>query len=128
MTIMEHNFTATILAVLNQNFRGKGATILESSELLRYINIKTKAANRGLKSRASFGNLYAIYVLIEDYINHGFDTSGNYDDYEGSRYTDLSKRQNELPFGNKLQNHALNHRVNQEFKKYFHESQYPPYY
>jgi len=25
----------------------------------------------------------------------------------------------ELPFGKKLQNHALNHRLNQEFQKYF---------
>lgn len=28
-------------------------------------------------------------------------------------------RQRELPFGSKLQNHALNHRLNEEFKKYF---------
>jgi len=31
----------------------------------------------------------------------------------------LLERQRELPFGNKLQNHALNHRLNEEFRKYF---------
>ena len=48
-----------------------------------------------------------------------FDGSACYRDYEGAKYTDLLNRQRQLPFGKKLQNHALNHRLNQEFKKYF---------
>ena len=42
-----------------------------------------------------------------------------YSDYEGAVYTNIFKRQRELPFGQKLQNHALNHRLNEEFKRYF---------
>ena len=40
-------------------------------------------------------------------------------EYEGARFSDLFQRQRQLPFGSKLQNHALNHRLNEEFKKYF---------
>ncbi|MEI6442888.1 MAG: hypothetical protein WCO29_07125 [Nostocales cyanobacterium ELA583] len=38
----------------------------------------------------------------------------------------LLMRQRELPFGNKLQNHALNSRLNEEFKRYFRTSSYLP--
>lgn len=38
----------------------------------------------------------------------------------------MLKRQRELPFGTKLQNHALNQRMNQEFKKYFPTCGYIP--
>jgi hypothetical protein len=36
------------------------------------------------------------------------------------------RRQRQLPFGSKLQNHALNHRLNQEFKRYFPTSPFTP--
>ncbi|MCF8296286.1 MAG: hypothetical protein K9J13_01970 [Saprospiraceae bacterium] len=100
--------------------------IFQRSELLQYINVKTISANRGSKSRGSFGNLYAIYVLVEDYINNKFDKKGKYDEYEGAIFSDLFSRQRELPFGTKLQNHALNHRMNQEFKKTFPTCNYIP--
>lgn len=100
--------------------------ILNCSELIQYLNFKTKAANRGSKSRAGFANHYAIYVLIEDYLKNGFDKSGTYSDYEGARFSDLFIRQRELPFGNKLQNHALNHRLNEEFKKCFPSCEHVP--
>jgi len=32
------------------------------------LNEKTRSTNRGSKARGSFANLYAIYVIIEDYI------------------------------------------------------------
>lgn len=35
------------------------------------------------------------------------------------RYSDLFIRQRQLPFGSKLQNHALNTRLNDEFKKFY---------
>jgi hypothetical protein len=57
----------------------------------------------------------------EDYIQKGFVTAETelYSKYEGARFTDLFKRQRELPLGAKLQNHALNSRLNDEFKKYY---------
>ena len=119
MPIPRHEFTGEIERILDHHTDGLGRHVLEASELLQYLNVKTKAANRGSKSRAGFANHYAIYVLIEDYINGGFHTSGDYTNYEGAKFSDLFKRQRELPFGAKLQNHALNHRLNEEFKKYF---------
>lgn len=123
---MEHIFTATIKSILNKYFDGAADDLLEKSPLLQYINIKTKSAQRGSKSRSSFANLYAIYVLIEDYIAKGFDVKGKYKNYEGALFTSLLNRIRELPFGSKLQNHALNHRMNEEFKKYFPDCEIQP--
>ncbi len=47
-------------------------------------------------------------------------------EYDGAMYTELLKRMRKLPFGRKLQNHALNSRMNEEFKKYFHLVQIQP--
>ena len=126
MPIVQHEFTKKIIEILNNHFPNQGDKILNSSELLQYLNIKTKAANRGSKSRAGFANHYAIYVLVEDYLNNEFHLKGGYDEYQGAQFIKLFSRQRELPFGNKLQNHALNHRLNQEFKKYFPTLSYVP--
>ncbi|MDP1125380.1 hypothetical protein Q5O12_28070, partial [Klebsiella pneumoniae] len=69
MSIHKHDFTDEIVAILDRNTNGKGEVILSKSEIIQYLNIKTKAANRGSKSRAGFANHYAIYVLVEDYLN-----------------------------------------------------------
>jgi len=119
MSAVRHDFTKKIIEILKLHFADYAEQILDGSVLLQYLNIKTKAANRGSKSRAGFANHYAIYVLIEDYLNHGFNKRNDYDEYDGAQFTALFKRQRELPFGKKLQNHALNHRLNEEFKKYF---------
>lgn len=119
MSVPIHSFTEQIIEILDKYSNNDGKKLLYSSEILQYINIKTKAANRGSKSRAAFGNHYAIYVLVEDYISGEFHLNGNYSDYEGAKFKDLLSRQRELPFGRKLQNHALNHRLNEDFKKYF---------
>ena len=54
-----------------------------------------------------------------DYLEKGFGGKSDYAEYEGAQFSKLFKRQRELPFGSKLQNHALNHRLNEEFRKYF---------
>lgn len=126
MPFQNHSFTSYIKEALADNFQEKSETIFEKSELIQYLNVKTKAANRGSKSRVGLGNHYALYVLIEDYIKKNYHISGNYKKYEGAKFKDLFNRQRELPFGAKLQNHALNHRLNQEFKKYFPACDYQP--
>src|SRR5258708_27136242 len=113
---VEHAFTPTIKAILADDFGEYGKDIFKESLLIKYLNRKTRSASSGSKSRGAFGNHYAIYVLIEDYIKHGYHTSGEYSRYEGAIFTDLLTRQRQLPFGQKLQNHALNHRLNEEFK------------
>ena len=116
---MEHSFTSVIRENLQRHFGEATEDIFGKSDLLKYINIKTISASRGSKSRSSFANLYAIYVLVEDYLNGGFNKRNDYKKYEGAVFSTLLIRQRELPFGSKLQNHALNHRLNEEFKKYF---------
>jgi hypothetical protein len=123
---MEHEFTKTIKSILEKSFPNAFERIFSKSELVQYLNIKTKSANKGSKSRGSFANLYAIYVLVEDYIAKGFNKTGRYKNYEGAIFSTLFKGQRELPFGQKLQNHALNHRMNEEFRKFFPNCDYIP--
>ena len=120
--IKRHAFTGEILKVLESHFGDCASDIFANSAILVYLNTKTKAANRGSKARASFANHYALYVVVEDYVQKGFfdETSDTpYKQYEGARFTDLLRRQRQLPFGAKLQNHAINSRLNDEFRKFF---------
>lgn len=120
--ITNHTFTSVILGILEVHFGDYAKDVFEASPLLGYLNNKTKAANRGSKARGAFANHYALYVVIEDYINSGFfdeKTKLSYSKYEGAKFSDLFRRQRELPFGTKLQNHALNARLNDEFKKFY---------
>ncbi len=124
---LRHEFTAQIVQILELRFAQNALEILETSPLLGYLNIKTKSANRDSKTRGAFANLYALYVIIEDYLAKGFDVpNSEYAKYEGARFSDLLKRQRELPFGTKLQNHALNSRLNEEFKKYYSSLEITP--
>ena len=116
---MKHTFTEEINNILTKHFEEDAEQLFKNSELLKYINQKTVSAHKGSKARGSFGNLYAIFVLVEDYIKHDFHNKGDYSKYEGAKFSDLFTRQRQLPFGAKLQNHALNQRMNQEFKKFF---------
>lgn len=122
LEISRHAFTPVIFEVLNRHFGIYAGDIFENSSILGYLNHKTKAADRGSKARGAFANHYALYVVVEDYINKGFCDEKAvmpYSKYEGARFSDLLRRQRELPFGSKLQNHALNSRLNDEFKKFF---------
>ena len=123
---MEHSFTPIIKDILFRIYGENGTEISTKNLLIQYINEKTKSASKGSKSRSSFANLYAIYVIIEDYIAHGFDTNSMYRNYEGVQFSHLFQRQRELPFGSKLQNHALNNRMNAEFQKFFPTSDITP--
>jgi hypothetical protein len=127
--ISRHAFTATIAEILQRHFGEYAGDVFESSSILGYLNNKTRAANRGSKARGAFANHYALYVVVEDYINKGFysgKTTVPYSKYEGARFSDLFRRQRELPFGAKLQNHALNARLNDEFKKFYPTVGKPP--
>ncbi|HRK29029.1 MAG TPA: hypothetical protein PK239_17280 [Chitinophagales bacterium] len=123
---MEHTFTSKIQEIAKKHFGDLFNDVFERSLLLQYLNHKTKSANKGSKSRGSFANLYAVYVLVEDYLKNKFDETGEYSKYEGAEYSKLFTRQRELPFGGKLQNHALNNRMKAEFKKFFPSSEFEP--
>lgn len=127
--VIKHTFTDTILEILKVKFAEDAEEVFYQSLLLGYLNLKTKSANSGSKARGAFANHYALYVVIEDYINHGFHIANtDYSRYEGARFSDLFKRQRELPFGAKPQNHALNARLNDEFEKYFPTRQSEVYF
>lgn len=120
--IAQHSFTSQIVEILRKHFGEYAEDIFQASPVLGYLNNKTKAANRGSKARGAFANHYAIYVIVEDYIKNGYadgKATEPYAKYQGARFSDLFKRQRELPFGAKLQNHALNARLNDEFKKFY---------
>jgi hypothetical protein len=123
---VEHLFTPVIMRILQETYDKDADTVFQGSPLIQYLNIKTRSASRGSKARSAFGNHYALYVLVEDYIAKGYLTKGDYSKYEGAVFSALFKRQRELPFGGKLQNHHLNHRLNEEFKKYFPASEFEP--
>ncbi len=118
---MRHPFSQTILEILKRDFGARAEDIFENSPIIGYLNIKTKSAGKGSKARGAFANHYALYVVIEDYINKGYadERAGDYSDYEGAKFSELFKRQRELPFGAKLQNHALNSRLNDEFRQFY---------
>ena len=107
------------MAVLAECVGDEAQLVYDRSPLLQYVNSETKSASRGSKARSSFANLYALYVLVEDYLAKGYHESGAYHSYEGAVFSRLFERQRELPFGSKLQNHALNHRLNEKFAGQF---------
>lgn len=86
----------------------KKYSINKESVVYSYLAFKTKASDRGSKARRSLGNLYALYVLCEDFVNNN---------KEGSRFSDLMYRMRQLKFGSKLQNHPLDNRLNDEVRR-----------
>lgn len=54
MSIIRHEFTPKLINELNKLHSGMGDLILERSQLIQYLNIKTRSATRGSKSRSSF--------------------------------------------------------------------------
>lgn len=126
---MEKTFESHIKDYLHSKYGEDAEQLYSLSNLLQYLVKKTLSANKSAKARGSFANLYAIYVVVEDYITQGFHKKPGYSKYKGAEFTNLMKRQRELPFGQKLQNHALNNRMNDEFFKFFplkkEESMYP---
>lgn len=115
---MEHLFTTTIKSVLQRHFENDADEIFEKSQLIQYLNEKTRSANKGSKARSSFNSLYSIYTLVKDYLDNGYDKSGDYSLYEGARFTKLLKQARNLPYGSKIQNHSFNNRTNDEFRKF----------
>lgn len=123
---MEHEFTESIRRILYSHFGQDADEILSGSDLIQYLNYKTRSASRGSKAQGSFANIYAIYVLVEDYVERDFDVNDDYSDYEGAQFSELFRRQRELPFGSNLQNHALNNRLNDEFRGRFPQQNLQP--
>ena len=88
----------------------------EKSPLLKYLDLKTGAITGNSKTRRSLANIYAIYSILHFYSRDFFDKADEYREFGGYEYTKLFSFYRSLYGGEKLQNHALNSRVNGEFK------------
>ena len=107
-----------ILEILQSNTGSKSNAIklYNNSELLQYLNLKSGAIHGDVKSRRAFANWYAIYGIVHFYVRSGFvGDKEKYLQFEGFQYTRLFNYMRQLYGGSKLQNHALNSRVNGEF-------------
>ena len=91
-------------------------SVFEHSELLQYLDKKTSAVNGNTKARKSFGNIYAIYSILHFYMKDGFYFHPEkYKEFEGYEFGKLFSFCRSLYGGEKIQNHALNNRLNFEF-------------
>lgn len=90
--------------------------LYNSSPLLQYIDLKTGAIYGNTKSRRSLANIYAIYAILHYYVDDFYNKPDEYRQFSGYDYTRLFNFYRGLYGGSKLQNHALNSRVNGEFK------------
>ena len=119
MVRIRHSFSDRFISAVQDSVETDAAETIEASHLLSYLHNKMKAAGGDSKSRKSFGNIYAIFVVVEDYRNKIENPDNQLEaiDYNPARFGDLLARQRELFGGAKLQNHALNERCNSEFVK-----------
>ena len=78
-----------------------------------------KAVHGNSKTRRSLANIYAIYSILFFYEKQFYEKPEEYRQFDGYEYTKLFSFYRSLYGGSKLQNHALNSRVNGEFKNKF---------
>lgn len=78
-----------------------------------------KAVHGNCKTRRSLANIYAIYSILFHYQNDYYNRCDEYRKFYGYDYMILFNFYRGLYGGNKLQNHALNSRVNGEFRNKF---------
>lgn len=89
--------------------------VYDKSPLLQYLDKKMKAVHGNSKTRRSLANIYAIYSILYFYRDDFFEKKEAYLKFDGYDYMRLFNFYRSLYGGSKLQNHALNSRVNGEF-------------
>ena len=106
--------------IIEKHFPGQSQQIYEESLLIQYLDKKSGAIHGTAKTRRSLANYYAIYSILNFYVDEFFDEPDKYKKFEGYEYTKLFVFYRGLYGGSKLQNHALNSRVNGEFRNKVH--------
>lgn len=101
--------------ILKSDFKENYKNIFKNSELLQYIDKKTNAITGNSKSRKNLGNIYAIYAFLHFYSEKFYNNAEEYKKFDGFEYTDLWNFCKKQYGGEKIQNHALNNRLNTEF-------------
>lgn len=118
MKITEH----FVQEILSQEFPQNDQIIYDESPLLQYLDIKMKAIHGDSKTRRSLGSIYAIYSILHFYEVDFYNKPDQYRKFNGYDYMRLFHFYHGLYGGSKLENHALNSRVNGEFKNKFPSS------
>lgn len=108
-----------ILQILKEDFPDDYQEIYDGSLLLQYLDKKMKAVHGNSKTRRSLANIYAIYSILHYYKADFYNKPDQYRKFDGYDYMHLFNYYRGLYGGSKLQNHALNSRVNAEFKNKF---------
>lgn len=108
-----------IKEILIEDYPNDYQSIYDGSRLLQYLDKKMKAVHGDSKTRRSLANIYAIYSILYFYQTDFFNQPDKYREFEGYDYMRLFNYYRGLYGGSKLQNHALNSRVNGEFKNKF---------
>lgn len=105
--------------ILKNDFPSNYQNIYDNSLLLQYLDKKMKAVHGNSKTRRSLANIYAIYSILHYYQKDFYNSPEKYRKFDGYDYMLLFNYYRKLYGGNKLQNHALNSRVNGEFRNKF---------
>ena len=93
--------------------------VYDNSPLLQYLDQKMKAVHGDSKARRSLANIYAIYAILKFYVDDYYNQPDKYRKSDGYDYMRLFAFYRGLYGGSRLQNHALNSRVNGEFRNKF---------
>lgn len=102
--------------ILYEEYKNSAENIFNSSPLLQYLDSKMNAVYGNSKTRRSLANIYAIYSILNFYVDDFYNQKDKYKHFQGYSYQELFLFCRNLYGGKKLQNHALNNRVNGEFK------------
>lgn len=117
--IITEKFVKDILASEYKNYQ----FVYDNSFLLQYLDKKMKAVHGDCKARRSLANIYAIYSILYFYKDDFYNNPKKYREFLGYDYMRLFNFYRSLYGGSKLQNHALNSRVNGEFRNKYPQIQ-----
>lgn len=106
---------AFVAEILKKEYPGDFQKVYDNSPMLQYLDKKMKAVHGNSKTRRSLANIYAIYSILYFYQDDFYEKKEQYRHFEGYDYMRLFNFYRSLYGGSKLQNHALNSRVNGEF-------------
>lgn len=108
-----------IREILKEEYPVDYQSVYYESLLIQYLDKKMGAVHGDSKKRRSLASIYAIYSILNFYREDFFNNPSKYREFDGYDYMRLFTYYRGLYGGSKLQNHALNSRVNGEFKNKF---------
>lgn len=108
-----------IKKILEEEYPVDYQAVYDDSLLIQYLDKKMGAVHGDSKKRRSLANIYAIYSILKFYKEDFFNNPVRYREFLGYDYMRLFTYYRGLYGGSKLQNHALNSRVNGEFRNKF---------